>query len=96
MAGVREHCRQGALPLPFAHPGGELSPTSELNLMPHYRAFFTGLTGRIEAVHEFDCVTDAAAAEVARRVLTQRASGLAFELWRDSQRVHAEPRDRRT
>ena len=75
-------------------PGGAslLRPIS--SLMPHYRADFIGSNGHTEATHEFDCATDDAAIKVARKVLAHRASGVAFELWRDAQRVHAEPRDR--
>jgi hypothetical protein len=60
--------------------------------MAHYRAYFIGSHGRVEAVHEFDSTKDEAAIEVARKVLARRDSSVAFELWRDAVRVHAEPK----
>ena len=74
------------------HPGGASFTDPISSLMPHYRAYFIGSNGHTEAVHEFDSTTDDAAIAVARKVLAHRASGVAFELWRDAKRVHAEPR----
>ncbi len=60
--------------------------------MARYRCILIGAPGHIETF-ELECKADAEAIVAGRHMLADHADHHAFELWRDTRRVHVELRE---